>query len=582
MGSNMMIRFPGIPLSFENVPRSFKILGFEITVFGLLLAAALVISLIIITTVAKRRGISPNQCLGGAFFAVIGGIVGSRALYVGVSLSEYGMNWDTMDWSNIDWMRILNTRDGGMTFFGAIAGSMLFLGLFSLISRSSFLVNADVIAIGGCFCQAVVRWGDFFNREAFGEYTDLPFAMQLPQESVHARYVTDLMREHLTEEGGTAFIQVIPLFLFESVVFLILFFILTARNRRKIFAGETFYRYLTWCGFISLPIRFLRTDKLPVPGMEPMKILGIEVDLNLIIAAFMFVFFGLVLSIRRSMARKRSDVRREHNERIYQQEEQAEAAADRWEKELEEQRNDLNRRTEEIRQARYRAEEENRSRVRQPDRRGATSVEEILAEAEALRAEADSLTAKAEALSAEKEAKEASSRKNRQTSGRWGRRSSGKADSSRQTSFDVNHPSSAGSNESLSSAGTNESLSSAGTNESLSSTGTNEPLPSAGTNESLSSAGSNESLSSSDQAGQSSSSGSVQQSVNIAADGEKIPEGSASQDPVYPWSKWETEETRRAPGSLSDSYQTMFTDNQTMEEAEKGVTLDPTMKIDVD
>ena len=480
MNSNMMIRFPGIPLSFDHVPRSFRILGFEVTIFGLLLAASLIIALIIITTGAKRRGVSPNQCLGGAFFAIIGGVVGSRALYVGLHWSEYGM----------DWMRILNTRDGGMTFYGAVAGSMLFLGLFSLISGSSFLESADILAIGGCFCQAVVRWGDFFNREAFGEYTDLPFAMQLPGQSVHDRYVTDLMREHLVTEGSQTFVQVIPLFLFESAVFLVLFFILTARNRRKLFEGETFYRYLTWCGLLSLPIRFLRTDKMPVPGIDPLMIMGTEADLNLLISAFMFVFFGLILWGRRSMAKKRSDVRREHNERIYQAEEQAEAAADSREKRLEEEKNDLARRTEEIREARHRAEEENRSRPRQPDRRDSTSVEDILAEAEALRAEAGLPAVKASDPGENRAPGDSASEKESRDSGKAGTEPSG-----------------------------------------------------------------------------------VQNTICQ----EKPDE--ASQE--YPWSKWETDQTRKLRQS-SDTYQTMFTDNQTLEEAEKGVTLDPTMKIDID
>ena len=541
MGSNMTILFPGIPLSLEYVPRSFKILGFEITVFGLLLAVSLIIALIIITTVAKRRGISPNQCLGGAFFAIIGGIVGSRALYVGLNWSEYGL----------DWIRILNTRDGGMTFFGAIAGSMLFLGLFSLMSGSSFLENADVIAIGGCFCQAVARWGDFFNREAFGEYTELPFAMQLPLESVHSQYVTDLMRENLVDQGGTTFIQAIPLFLFESAAFLILFFILTARNRRKLFEGETFYRYLTWCGFLSIPIRFLRTDKLPVPGMEPFRIMGTEVDLNLIIPACMFVLFGLVLWVRRSMAKKRSDVRREHNERIYQQEEQAEEA----DKREEEQRNDLNRRTEEIRQARYRAEEENRFRTDRPDRRGSTSVEEILAEAEALRAEADSLTAKAAALSSEKSSEGASEGRSRRSSKRDGRRSSGN-EAQRQDAAPGN-----------AAEPYREPLAA------------DAPRQNAGADRVMQEAEKDNIAEST--AGNLTGAGNLLRNDTEKSAGDAI-SSDAPDDFAYPWSKWETEKTRRAKRPSSDAYETMFTDGQTMEEAEKGVTLDPTMKIDID
>ena len=97
---------------------------------------------------------------------------------------------------------------------------------------------------GGCGLitgQMIGRWGNFFNREAFGEYTDGLFAMRLPLDAVRSGDVTEKMREHMETIDGVSCIQVSPTFLYESVWCLLVLILLLVYTRHKKFNGEVFF-----------------------------------------------------------------------------------------------------------------------------------------------------------------------------------------------------------------------------------------------------------------------------------------------------------------------------------------------------
>ena len=125
---------------------------------------------------------------------------------------------------------------------------------------------ADILILGVVFGQIMGRCGNFFNREAFGEYTDGLFAMQLPVSAVRQNEITQTMWEHAVTINGVEFIQVSPTFLYESLWNLGLLLILLFLIGRKRFDGQVFLTYVMGYGLGRVWIEGLRTDQLLVPG----------------------------------------------------------------------------------------------------------------------------------------------------------------------------------------------------------------------------------------------------------------------------------------------------------------------------
>ena len=114
--------------------------------------------------------------------------------------------------------------------------------------------------------QMLGRWGNFFNREAFGEYTDGLFAMRLPVDAVRGQDISALMREHIEAADGVNYIQVQPAFLYESLWCLLLLLILVLYRKHKKVDGEVFLLYLLGYGIGRFWIEGIRTDQLLIPG----------------------------------------------------------------------------------------------------------------------------------------------------------------------------------------------------------------------------------------------------------------------------------------------------------------------------
>lgn len=350
----MIIRFPNLHFYVEGVPRAFRILNLEFTMFGAMIAAGMFLGLLVIWIQAGRQGKNVNLILAASVAAAVGGIIGGRALYVACNYSLY----------ESDPIRILQLRDGGMAVYGAILGAMVFVFLFSLITRSSYLQTVDVLVLGAAITQAVGRWGDYFNRSSFGEYTDWFWAMQLPVSNVRPEEVTDLMRENLIEAEGISYIQVTPVFFIESVLCLILFFWLLGSSRHRRYDGQIYLRYMIGYGVIRFACEWLRTDKLMVKGLN--------VGICLVISLAFVVYFGLQGLIRSSLAKKREAVKLEARERYFREsglaervEERMESASPEYsEEEKEAARSALLERIREEREAEYRKDLEVKLKAR--------------------------------------------------------------------------------------------------------------------------------------------------------------------------------------------------------------------------
>ncbi len=311
----MSIGFPNIGIEFAHVGESASIFGYKIAFYGILAALGMILGIAYVVLESKRRGQDPNLYLGMILVGIITGLLGARLFYVGFSWPLYRGNIQ----------EIFNIRSGGLSIYGGIFGGGLGAALFCRIRKISFWGMADTASIGLLIAQIIGRWGDFFNRGSFGEYTDSYFAMRLPLSAVQTDEVSAQMRENLAVIDGVSYIQAHPVFLYESVLCLVLLMFLLASQRKKKFQGEIFMRYLSLYGLIRCFTEWLRTDKLLLPGTR--------ISVSLLVSVFLFLFFGAEALIRRSMEKKRAAARRRRREAFYAAEEEAEAELDRQDQE---------------------------------------------------------------------------------------------------------------------------------------------------------------------------------------------------------------------------------------------------------
>lgn len=302
----MSVRFPNLGLEFEYVPVSVRVFGFEITFFGILLAVGMLLGMIFVVLEAKRKKQDANLYLGMMISGLAGGFIGARFFYVLLFWSVY----------KTDIMKVFDTRSGGMVFYGGLLGGVLAAAIFCRIKKAAFMEMADVAVKGLLIGQIIGRWGNFFNRESFGEYTSNVLTMQLPLSNVRAGEVTPWMRENLVTIDNVSYIQATPLFLYESIWCLLLLLLLFVWNRRKLFAGEIFMRYLAGYGFGRFFIEWIRTDKMFLPGTD--------IAVNQAISAGLFLLFTVVVIVKRIMAKKRAALEKRRKARFYEEQQKAE------------------------------------------------------------------------------------------------------------------------------------------------------------------------------------------------------------------------------------------------------------------
>ena len=207
---------------------------------------------------AKRSGQNPDTYYDLVIYAVIFSVIGARIYYVIFS-------WDMY---KDDLKSIFNIRQGGLAIYGGVIAAIITVIIFARVKKLSAPLIFDTAGLGLVTGQMIGRWGNFFNREAFGEYTNNLFAMRLPVDAVRSGDITDLMRKHMEIEDGVSYIQVHPTFLYESLWCMMILILLLLYRRHKKFDGEIFLMYLGGYGLGRLWIEGLRTDQLWIPGTE--------------------------------------------------------------------------------------------------------------------------------------------------------------------------------------------------------------------------------------------------------------------------------------------------------------------------
>ena len=263
---DMEINFPNLGIYLDHVGKNISIFGFSIAYYGIVIVTGMMIAIWIAQREAKRTGQNPEQYLDLAMIGIAAGILGARIYYVIFA-------WD---YYKDDLLSIFNIRQGGLAIYGGIIGACIAVVIYSRKKKQNFSLLMDTESMSIVFGQIMGRWGNFFNREAFGDYTNNLFAMQLPVSAVRANEITQKMWDHVVTVNGVEYIQVHPTFLYESLWNVgVLLFLFWFRKRKK-FNGEVFLMYLIGYGLGRIWIEGLRTDQLllPVVGLPVSQLLS--------------------------------------------------------------------------------------------------------------------------------------------------------------------------------------------------------------------------------------------------------------------------------------------------------------------
>lgn len=275
------IHFPNLGIHLEQVGQSVSVFGFEIAYYGIIIGIGVLAGIALAAFLAKKTGQNPDTYYDLAIYAVILSVIGARIYYVVFS-------WDS--YKN-DLLSIFNIRQGGLAIYGGVIAAILTVFVYAKVKKISFGLLTDTAGPGLILGQIIGRWGNFFNREAFGDYTDSLLSMRLPVNAVRSSDITEKMLEHAEVLDGVRYIQVHPTFLYESLWNICILAIMLWWNKRKQFEGQVFLIYLFGYGIGRFWIEGLRTDSLMFFGTG----LRVSQVLAILMAAGAVVINGIML-----------------------------------------------------------------------------------------------------------------------------------------------------------------------------------------------------------------------------------------------------------------------------------------------
>ena len=216
-------------------PRYFLLFGRPIYWYAVIIVAGFLLAVLYILRRRREFGLTQDHILDMFIYCVVAGVAGARLYYVVFTPAEY--------FGPGKWLNIFKVWEGGLAIYGGIIAAVVCIIFYARAKKVPVGVFFDVGALGLLIGQAVGRWGNFMNREAYGNETDLPWKMGL------------------IAPGGTVYVH--PTFLYESLWNIIgLILIHTFSKKHRKYDGQLFLIYLAWYGSGRFWIEGLRTDSL--------------------------------------------------------------------------------------------------------------------------------------------------------------------------------------------------------------------------------------------------------------------------------------------------------------------------------
>lgn len=241
--ASIPVSFPG--LGIENLPVNrvaFSLFGIPVYWYGLLIAVAIILSLFLSSSQADKFGLKSDDILDVYIYLIPMMIVFARLYYV-------AFEWD---YYRADLRRIFNTREGGLAFYGGVIGGALAIILVAKFKKIKIADLLDFIIVYVPLAQAIGRWGNFFNQEAFGTNTTWPWGMISSQTTAYLTHIP----------GTDPFAPVHPTFLYEFIGNLVIFFILLKIRSNRRFSFQVLLSYLLGYGVLRFFVEGIRTDAL--------------------------------------------------------------------------------------------------------------------------------------------------------------------------------------------------------------------------------------------------------------------------------------------------------------------------------
>ena len=238
------LSFPGINIDeFSVDPVAFRIGGLEVRWYGLIIVTAIILALGYCFMRAKYEEIRSEDLIDMAIFAIIFSVIGARLYYVLMTLGDYDSFLD-----------VISIWNGGIAIYGAIIAGAITIYVVCRVKKISFLKAFDMASPALMMAQAIGRWGNFFNGEAYGQV--------IPEDSPFYFIRMGITPNEIPGSYGMAYVH--PTFLYESLWNLVGFIIINALYKKKKFDGQVFLMYITWYGFGRMFIEALRIDSLYV------------------------------------------------------------------------------------------------------------------------------------------------------------------------------------------------------------------------------------------------------------------------------------------------------------------------------
>lgn len=238
------IGFPNLGLYFNINPVAFSIGNINIYWYGVIIAFAIIFCLVVAKMMDGRYGIEYEDVEEFVLWAIPVGVIFARLYYVAFSWKSY----------EPDLLSVFKIWEGGLAIYGGIIGAFITGLVYCKVKKISFLDLTDYVVPLLALGQAIGRWGNFVNREAYGAQTDSFFRMEI-----------------LKKAGE--YISVHPTFLYESVGLILIFAILMLMGRR--FSGEKTAMYFLMYGVLRSFIEYLRSDSLMLFNVKVSMVLSI-------------------------------------------------------------------------------------------------------------------------------------------------------------------------------------------------------------------------------------------------------------------------------------------------------------------